>query len=84
MALKNSFMNLSEMPERTFENPYEKELPIYEQVACKCDLCGGDIYHDDKGYKYKFNNICDREDCRKELAETLLYEHMTFFRKVEE
>lgn len=82
--MSNSFMNLSVMPERTFEDAQNVDVPFEREVVCKCDLCGGDIYHDDKGYKYKFNNICNREDCEKELAETLLYKYMTFFRKVEE
>lgn len=76
--MKNSFMNLSVMPERTFENQYEKKIPHHERIYAKCDLCGQDILCGEDYYRYKFNNICNREDCMKELSETLMFEYKKF------
>ena len=76
--MDNSILKQKDIPERTFEDPQNVDVPFHEQVMGKCDLCGGNICIGEKYYRYQFNNICDREDCEKELAETLLYGYQKY------
>lgn len=72
------FLDLKEMPDRTFEDPQNVDVPEERQIKCKCDLCGGNIYYGDKYYQFRFNNICNATDCKAEFAETLLYPYQKY------
>lgn len=74
--MNNSFMNLSEMPERTFEDPQNVEADQEKQVKYKCDLCGRNIYYADRCYEINGNIVCDREECTNVAKEELLEEHV--------
>lgn len=75
--MKNSFMNLSVMPERSFEDPQNEEIPFWERVFCRCD-CGREIYEREEYWNINGTIYC--QDCIKEHIEDYLSE----FRKVAE
>lgn len=75
--MNNSFMNLSEMPERTFEDPQNREVHPWEQVFKKCD-CGRDIMMNEE--YWNINGVTYCQDCIKEHIDDYLSE----FRKVAE
>ena len=75
--MNNSFMNLSVMPERTFDNPYEKEVPLWEQVFKRCD-CGNNIMRNEEYWEINGNVWCQK--CIKEHIE----DYLSDFRKVAE
>ena len=75
--MNNSFMNLSIMPERTFEDSQNKEVPLWEQIYKKCD-CGRDIMRNEDYWVIDGITYC--QDCIKDHVE----DYLSQFRKVAE
>ena len=74
--MNNSFMNLLVMPDRTFDNPYEKEEVESKDVVCKCYICGEKIYEEEQYYAFPFDvEICDRAECKLEVFEERFSKH---------
>ena len=81
--MKNSFMNLREMPERELEPDYE--YGEENVVVCQCSFCGEDICDGEDMYEFRDGvTVCNREECEKELFEVLAEKVKTTARKVAE
>lgn len=80
--MNNSFMNLSVMPERTFDNPYEKEEVESKDVVYKCHICGEKIYNGETVWRFPFDiEVCDRAECKLEVFEEKFSKHKKIARK---